>query len=43
MKKYYRSQNMDPFLYLPLTFHVGSVDDEEWNKFIDCFKKSQGQ
>ena len=33
MKQYYQNQNMDPFEYLPLTFNVASVGDDEWKKF----------
>lgn len=39
MKVYYESLNLNPFDYLPLTFHIKEgVNDKEFNKFAEVFK-----
>lgn len=27
----------DPFIYVPLTFHVQKIGDSEWDNFIKSF------
>ena len=40
MKNYYESIGEDPFVYLPLTFHITeNLDDKEFEKFTEEFKK----
>ena len=40
LKRYYQAHNIDPFIILPLTFHIrqGTVDTE-FNKFLDYYNK----
>ncbi len=28
----------DPFEYIPLTFHVQKIGDEEWQRFIEAYE-----
>jgi hypothetical protein len=40
MKTYYESLDLNPFDYIPLTFHIkDGVDSEEFAKFTEEFKK----
>ena len=40
MKNYYESIGEDPFVYLPLTFHITeNLEDKEFEKFTEEFKK----
>ena len=38
MKIFYESQGLDPFDYLPLTFHIKEGEnDREFSKFLDVY------
>ena len=39
MKKLYEATKEDPFIYIPLTFHVQKHGDEEWMNFLEAFKE----
>ena len=33
LKNYYEAQNMNPFEFIPMTFHVTDSEDKEFQKF----------
>lgn len=38
MRKYYKLNGLDPFDFIPLTFHIsGGLEDPEFNEFIDKY------
>jgi hypothetical protein len=38
ISNYYRSLNLDPFeVAIPLTFHIKSPNDSEYQRFIQVF------
>jgi hypothetical protein len=43
MNIYYESQGKNVFEYLPLTFHVQSLKDENWKKFKKAFEERESK
>jgi hypothetical protein len=39
LKKYYHSIGQDPFAYIPLTFHIQEMGDQEWLSFVATFEE----
>jgi hypothetical protein len=35
LSKWYSQQEKDPFEFIPVTFHVSGVDDEEFGRFME--------
>ena len=38
LKKYYEDRKINPFDFLPLTFHVSSFQDQNWIDFLKYYK-----
>ena len=42
MKNYYENIKVNPFEYIPLTFHVqDGVEDPQWNAFLEYYKSRE--
>jgi hypothetical protein len=39
LKNYYDAQKINPFDYIPMTFHVTELGDKEFNKFQEEFER----